>query len=98
MRWTSSCSGGPTRIASGLSLRRSPARGVDSATLATGAQGLPKAYKMVRTDSTMTTAPYDGAVAWWADQALYKTTTSPTTLRRGRGAGVFRTVVTGGNA
>jgi len=73
------------------------APGVDSATLATGAQGLPKAYKMVRTDSTMTTAPYDGAVAWWADQALYKTTTSPTTLGRGRVAGVFRTVVTVGN-
>lgn len=77
-----------------------PARsapGVDSETLATGPAGLPKAYKMVRTDSTMAVAPYDGAVAWFADQAAEKVTTSPTTLGRGRVAGVFRTTVTPGN-
>lgn len=77
-----------------------PARsapGVDSETLATGSAGLPKAYKMVRTDSTMAVAPYDGAVAWFADQAAEKVTTSPTTLGRGRVAGVFRTTVTPGN-
>lgn len=73
------------------------APGVDSQTLAAGAVGLPKAYKMVRTDSTMAVAPFDAAVAWWADQALYKVTTSPTTLGRGRIAGVFRTSVTPGN-
>ena len=77
-----------------------PARsapGVDSETLATGAVGLPKAYKMVRTDSTMAVAPYNAAVAWWADQARYSVTTSPTTLGRGRVAGVFRCTVTVGN-
>lgn len=78
------------------SLPRS-APGVDSQTLATGDEGLPKAYKMVRTDSSMSVAPYDSAVAWWADQALYKATTSPTTLGRGRIAGVFRCAVTPGN-
>lgn len=77
-----------------------PARqapGVDSETLALGAAGLPKGYKMVRTDSSMTVAPYDGAVAWWANQALYRTTTSPTTLGRGRVAGVYCGAVTPGN-
>src|SRR3972149_11419525 len=53
------------------------APGVDSATLATGAQGLPKAYKMVRTDSRMTTAPHEGAVARQAGQAPSQTTTPP---------------------
>lgn len=83
------------RFAFNIPARSAP--GVESQTLATGAAGLPKMYKMVRTDSTMAVAPYDGAVAWWADQALYKTTTSPTTLGRGRVAGVFRTLVTPGN-
>lgn len=73
------------------------APGVDSETVATGDEGLPKAYKMVRTDSSMSVAPYDGAVAWWSNQALYTTTTSPTSLGRGRIAGVFRTSVTPGN-
>lgn len=73
------------------------APGVDSEGLVTGVQGLAKAYKMVRTDSTMATAPFDAAVAWWSDQAAYKVTTSPTTLGRGRIAGVFRCAVTPGN-
>lgn len=72
------------------------APGVDSESVSTGDEGLPKAYKMVRTDSSMTVAPYDAAVAWWANQALYSVTTSPTTLGRGRIAGVFRTAVTPG--
>lgn len=72
------------------------APGADSEGVA-GSQGNPKAYKMVRTDSSMAVAPYDSAVAWWADQALYKTTTSPTTLGRGRIAGVYRCAVTPGN-
>jgi hypothetical protein len=71
--------------------------GVDSASLDTGDTGLPKGYKMVLTDSSMAVAPYDSAVAWWADQAAYKVTTSPTTLGRGRIAGVFRNTVTPGN-
>lgn len=82
------------RFAYNIAPRSGP--GVDSETLATGASGLPKAYKMVRTDSTMTVAPYDGAVAFFANQALYRTTTSPTTLGRGRVAGVFRCAVTPG--
>lgn len=73
------------------------APGVESQTLATGDAGLPKAYKMVRTDSSMALAPYDSAVAWWSDQALYKTTTLPTALGRGRIAGVYRCAVTPGN-
>lgn len=71
--------------------------GVDSEGLVTGVQGLPKAYKMVRTDSSMSVAPFDSAVAWWKDQAAYSTTTSPTALGRGRIAGVYRCAVTPGN-
>lgn len=83
------------RFAYHIPARSAP--GVDSETLATGAVGLPKGYKMVRTDSSMSVAPYDGAVAWWANQALYRTTTSPTTLGRGRVAGVYCCSVTPGN-
>lgn len=73
------------------------APGVDSETLATGAAGAPKAYKMVRTDSSMAVAPFASAVAWWFNQAEYRVTTSPTSLGRGRIAGVFRNSVTPGN-
>jgi hypothetical protein len=62
-----------------------------------GAAGNPKAYKMVRTDSSMSVAPYDAAVAWWSNQATYVTTTSPTALGRGRIAGIYRCAVTPGN-
>lgn len=72
------------------------APGVDSEGVA-GSAGTSKAYKMVRTDSSMAVAPYDSAVAWWKDQAQYVTTTSPTSLGRGRIAGVYRTAVTPGN-
>jgi hypothetical protein len=61
----------------------------------TTGEGTAKAYKLVGTDSSMSVAPYDGAVAWWQDQANYKVTTAAT--NRGRIAGVFRTVVTPGN-
>ena len=70
---------------------------VDSAVLETGEAGLPKSFKLVKTDSTMAVAPYDGAVAWFADQANYVVTTTVTTLGRGRVAGVFKNVVTPGN-
>jgi len=53
-------------------------------------QGTPKAYKLVQTDSSMATAPYDGAVAWFANQGTYLVTTTVATLGRGRIAGVFR--------
>lgn len=59
--------------------------------------GLPKAYKLVKTDSTMTVAPYQGAVAWFSDQGQNVVTTTVTTLGRGRVAGVFKNNVTPGN-
>ena len=59
--------------------------------------GRSKGFQLVHTDSSMTVGPYDGAVAWWARQDLYRVTTSPTTLGRGRVAGVFRYAVTAGN-
>lgn len=68
---------------------RSPASGV------TG-EGTAKSYKLVGTDSAMSVAPFDGAVAWFQDQANYVVTTSPTALGRGRVAGVFRNAVTPG--
>ena len=58
--------------------------------------GRSKTYQIVRTDSTMTTNPFDGAVAWWSDETQYMVTTSPTALGRGRIAGVFRNAVTPG--
>lgn len=68
----------------------------DSQTLATGEEGLPKTFKLVKTDSTMSVAPYDGAVAWFSDQANNVVTTTVTTLGRGRVAGVFKNSVTPG--
>lgn len=49
-----------------------------------------KTYQLVQTDSTMSVAPFKGAVAWWSDKTKYLVTTSPTTLGRGRVAGVFQ--------
>jgi hypothetical protein len=49
-----------------------------------------KTYQIVKTDSTMSVSPFKGAVAWWADKTGYVVTTSPTTLGRGRIAGVFQ--------
>lgn len=69
----------------------------DSQALEAGEAGMPKTFKMVKTDSTMAAAPYDGAVAWFADQANYVVTTTVTTLGRGRVAGVFKCPVTPGN-
>jgi hypothetical protein len=59
--------------------------------------GFPKSFKLVKTDSTMAVAPYDGAVAWFSDQANNVVTTTVTTLGRGRVAGVFKNAVTPGN-
>src|SRR5213078_1930713 len=55
----------------------------------TSATNRDKTYQLVRSDSTMSVAPYRGAVAWWSNKATYLVTTSPTTLGRGRIAGVF---------
>jgi hypothetical protein len=71
---------------------RRPTRG------ATGAvSGRFKTYQLVKTDSTMTTAPFPGAVAWWSDKTQYLVTTKVTTLGRGRIAGIFNNFVTLGN-
>ena len=59
--------------------------------------GRSKGFQLVHTDSSMSVNPYDGAVAWWNRQDLYRVTTSPTSLGRGRVAGVFRYAVTPGN-
>jgi hypothetical protein len=61
------------------------------------ATGLEKQYRLVRTDSTMTVSPYAGATAWWAERDQFRVTTSPTTLGRGRVAGVFTYAATVGN-
>ena len=54
-----------------------------------------KTYQRVKTDSTMSVAPYKGAVAWWADRASYLVTTDAT--NRNDVAGVFQGVITPGN-
>jgi len=59
--------------------------------------GHEKQYQLVRTDSTMTVAPYHGAVAWWQATATYTVTTDPTALGRGRIAGAFTYACTRGN-
>lgn len=58
--------------------------------------GRSKSYQIVKTDSTMSVAPYRGAVAWWSDKTGYVVTTTVTTLGRGRVAGVFQNAITPG--
>lgn len=53
-----------------------------------------KNIQLVRTDSSMTTAPFNGATAWWNNKLLYKVTTSAT--NRGQVAGVFLGAITPG--
>lgn len=59
--------------------------------------GRSKRYQLIRTDSSMTVAPFLGAVAWWSDKTQYLVTTTVTTLGRGRIAGVFQNAITPGN-
>lgn len=54
-----------------------------------------KNVQLVRTDSTMTTAPFNGATAWWRNKLTYQVTTDPTS-RRGQVAGVFLAAITPG--
>lgn len=63
----------------------------------TAGQFRPKTYQLVQTDSSMSVAPFSGAVAWWSDKTKYLVTTSPTTLGRARIAGIFRNAITPGN-
>lgn len=60
-------------------------------------EGHAKQYQLVRTDSSMATAPYKGASAWWQNTSRYRVTTDPTALGRGRVAGVFTRTITVGN-
>lgn len=68
--------------------------GNDSTTPSTNPRGS-KTIQLVRTDSTMTVAPYESAVAWWQDRLTYRVTTAAT--NRGQVAGVFLGPVTPGN-
>lgn len=54
-----------------------------------------KTFQLVKSDSTMSVAPYNGAVAWWSNQAEYLVTTAAT--NRGQVAGVFLAAITPGN-
>ena len=64
---------------------------------AVGAEaGRSKRYQLIQTDSTMSVAPFRGAVAWWSDKTKYLVTTSPTALGRGRIAGVFQNAISAG--
>jgi hypothetical protein len=66
---------------------------------ASGTSGRSKRYQIVKTDSTMTVAPFPGAVAFWGDKSQYVvTTTNPTNAYgRNRIAGKFSNAVTPGN-
>jgi hypothetical protein len=61
--------------------------------------GRSKRYQLIKTDSTMTVAPFPGAVGWWSDKTQYMvTTTSPSVaVGRNRIAGVFQNAITPGN-
>lgn len=48
-----------------------------------------KTYRYVLTDSSMSTAPFPGAVAWWSDKSRFITTTNPTATARSNRVGVF---------
>jgi len=54
-----------------------------------------KRYQLVKTDSTMSVAPFPGATAYWADKSTYLVTTVNTNLNAV--AGVFNNNVTKGN-
>jgi hypothetical protein len=51
-------------------------------------EGRAKTYQLVRSDSTMSTNPFKGAVAWWSNRAQYLVTTAAT--NRNAVAGVFQ--------
>jgi len=64
--------------------------------VAPGAEaGRSKRYQLIKTDSTMTVAPYPAATAWWSDKSAYLVTTNAT--NRNRVAGVFQNAITPGN-
>lgn len=57
--------------------------------------GRSKRYQIIKTDSTMTVAPFPGAAAWWSDKSQYLVTTNAT--NRNRIAGAFQNAITPGN-
>lgn len=69
---------------------------VNTLTGATGKQP-GRTYKRIQVDSAATVAPFPGAVAWWSNKVTSLVTTSPTTLGRGRVAGIFRNAIGLGN-
>lgn len=68
---------------------------VNSATGQTGVGAVGKTYQRIQVDSTVSVAPFPGAVAWWSSKAASLVTTSATL--RGRVAGIFRNAITPGN-
>lgn len=50
--------------------------------------GRAKTYQLVQSDSSMTTAPFRGAVAWWSSRQAYRVTTAAT--NQNAVAGVFQ--------
>lgn len=52
--------------------------------------GRSRTYQLVQGDSTMTTAPFPGAVMWWKDKSKYQVSTLPTATSRGNIAGVCK--------
>jgi hypothetical protein len=75
----------------------SPQRGAPGT--ASGTAGRSKRYQLVKTDSTMTVAPFPGATAYWGDKSQYVVTTNNPTNAYGRNrvAGRFCNLVTPGN-
>ncbi len=61
--------------------------------------GRSKRYQLVKTDSSMTVAPFPGAVAFWGDKSQYVVTTTSPSVAAGRNrlAGKFSNNVTPGN-
>lgn len=55
----------------------------------TSAAGRSKRYQLVKTDSTLSVAPYAGATAWWSDRSAYMVTTSASASSRNDVAGIF---------
>ena len=86
----------PGMLGSRFTVRQTGPGGPPGSTDASPSQRY-KTYQYIQTDSTMTLAPYDGAVAWWANRARYLVTTDPTALGRGQVAGRFCNAITRGN-
>lgn len=57
-----------------------------------------KTYRYVIADSSMSVAPFKGAVNWWSDKSRFKVSTNPTATARSNRSGVFQSAVTKGDA